>query len=157
MVVARQVTMAGLSKRNLTYNRTCIKDICTETLIFCYLKCVFPFWLTGIAPCSSLSQAEPKIQKLEETWCVKITWNRTFLGIAGLSFPQSNFYIHCHLKILGLTKTAILIVKLSGCRYFFGHKSLVKNVAWQDSQASQSNHLSDAFFNVLARSSILCY
>ena len=45
--------------------------------------------------------------------------NGTFLGIAGLSFPQSNFYIHCHLKILGLTKTAILIVKLSGCRYLF--------------------------------------
>ena len=62
----------------------------------------------------ALSQAnQPKIQKLEITWCVKITWNRTFLGIAGLSFPQTNFYIHCHLKILGLTKTTILIVKLS--------------------------------------------
>ena len=34
LVVARQVTMAGLSKRNLTHNRTCIKDICTETTIF---------------------------------------------------------------------------------------------------------------------------
>ena len=34
LVVARQVTMAGLSKRNLTHNRTCIKDICTETIIF---------------------------------------------------------------------------------------------------------------------------
>ena len=104
----------------------------------------------------ALSQAnQPKIQKLEETWCVKITSNRTFLGIAGLSFPQSNFCIHYHLKILGLTKTAILILKLSSCRYLFGHKSLVKSVACQDSQASQSNHLSDAFFNVIARRSIL--
>ena len=36
LVVARQVTMAGLYKRNLTHNRTsCIKDIkCTETIIF---------------------------------------------------------------------------------------------------------------------------
>ena len=50
-----------------------------------------------------------------------------FLGIAGLSFSQSNFYIHCHLKILGLTKAAILIVKLSGRRYTFDHKSLVKS------------------------------
>lgn len=33
LLVARQVTMAGLSKRNLTRNRTCIKDICTETII----------------------------------------------------------------------------------------------------------------------------
>ena len=70
----------------------------------------------------------------------------TFLGIAGHSFPQSDFYILCHLRILGLTKTAILIVKLSGCRYTLGHKSLVKSVAWEDSQASQSNNLSDAFF-----------
>ena len=69
--------------------------------------------------------------------------------------PQSNFYIHCHLEILGLTKTALLIVKFSGCRYLFGHISLVKSVAWPDSQASQSNHLSDAFFNVLARRSIV--
>ena len=34
LVVARQVTMAGLSKRNLTHNHTCIKDIRTETIIF---------------------------------------------------------------------------------------------------------------------------
>ena len=34
LVVARQVTMAGLSKRNLIQNRTCITDICTETIIF---------------------------------------------------------------------------------------------------------------------------
>ena len=34
LLVARQVTMAGLSKRNLTHNRTCIKDICTGTTIF---------------------------------------------------------------------------------------------------------------------------
>ena len=34
LVVARQGTMAGLSKRNLTHNRTCIKDICNETIIF---------------------------------------------------------------------------------------------------------------------------
>ena len=34
LVVARQVTMAGLSKRNLTHYGTCIKDICTETIIF---------------------------------------------------------------------------------------------------------------------------
>ena len=52
------------------------------------------------------------IQKLQETWCVKITSYTTFLGIAGLSFPRSKFYIHCHLKILGLTKPMILKVKL---------------------------------------------
>ena len=99
----------------------------------------------------ALSHAnQPKIQNLEETWCVKITSNRTFLDIAGLSFPQSNFYIHCHLRILGLTKTAILIVKLSGCPYLFGHKSLVKSVAGQYSQASQSNQLSDAFLPEVA-------
>ena len=138
-------------KRNLTQNRTCIKDICTGTIIF-VTSMRFPVlanWPCAVFP----------IQKLQETWCVKITSYTTFLGIAGISFPGSklNFYILCHLKILGLTKTAILKVKLSGCRYIFGHKSLVKSVAWQDSQASNSNHLSVLFFNVLAKSSILCY
>ena len=60
------------------------------------LQCVFPFWLTGIAACSQANQ--PMIQKLQETCCVKITSYTTFLGIAGVSFPRSNFYIHCHLK-----------------------------------------------------------
>ena len=67
------------------------------------------------------------IQKLEETWSVKIISYRTFHGIGGLSF-RSNFYIHCHLKILVLTETAILI---------FG----LPTHLWQDSQASQSNNL----------------
>ena len=80
--------------------------------------------------CVPVSQAnQPMTQKLEETCCVKIFSYRIFLGIAGLSFPRSNFYIPCHLKILGLTQAAILIVKPSGCRYLFGHKSLVKSVA----------------------------
>ena len=34
-------------------------------------------------------------------------------------------YIHCHFKILGLTRTVILIVKLSGCRYTFGRNASV--------------------------------
>ena len=55
----------------------------------------------GIALCPKLIN-QPMIQKLEETWCVKITSFRAFLDIAGLSLPRSNFYIHCHLKIRGL-------------------------------------------------------
>ena len=80
----------------------------------------------------AVSQAnQPMIQKLQETWCAKITSYRTFVGIGDLSRPLSNFYIHYHLKILGPTKTAILIVKLSGCRNTLGHhiKSLDKSVA----------------------------
>ena len=51
----------------------------------------------------AVSQAnQPMIQKLEETWCVKITSYRTFLSFAGLSLPRSNFYIHSHLEILRL-------------------------------------------------------
>ena len=118
LLVAQQVTMAGLSKRNLTHSRTFIKDICTGTIIF-VTSMRFPLWLTGIAACSQANQ--PMIQKLQETCCVKITSYTTFLGIASLSFPRSNFYTHCHLKILGLTKNAVLKVKLSGCRYIFGH------------------------------------
>ena len=56
-------------------------------------------------------------------------------------FSAVKFYIHCHLKILGLTKTAISRMKLSGCRYIFGHKSLVKSAGRQYSQASQSNQV----------------
>ena len=112
LVVARQVTMAGLSKGNLTHNRTCIKDICTETILS-LPQMRFPVLVNW--HCALCHANQPKIQKLEETWCVKITSN-------SISFPQSHFYIHCHLKILSLTKTAILIVKLSGCQYLFGHK-----------------------------------
>ena len=125
MVVARQVTIAGLSKRYLTHNCTCIKEICAGT--FCYLNeflvlvnCYLVFcWF---APCSQANQ--PMIQKFEETWCVKLSSYRTFHGITDLSF-RSNFNIHCHFKILGLTRTAILIVKLSGCRYIFGRNASV--------------------------------
>ena len=85
-------------------------------LVNCYL--VFCWF----APCSQANQ--PMIQKFEETWCVKISSYRTFHGITDLSF-RSNFYIHCHFKILGLTRTAILIVKLSGCRYTFGRNASV--------------------------------
>ena len=123
--------MAGLSKRNLTHNCTCIKDICTGT--FCHLNAfsVLVNWHLVFCWFARRSQAnQPIIQKLEETWCVKITSYRTFHFIGCLSF-RSIFYIHCHLKILGLTETAILI---------FG----LPTHLWQDSQASQSNNLSDA-------------
>ena len=123
--------MAGLSKRNLNHNWACIKEICTGK--FCHLNAfsVLVNWhlvFCWFAPCSQANQ--PMIQKLEETWSVKIISYRTFHGIGGLSF-RSNFYIHCHLKILVLTETAILI---------FG----LPTHLWQDSQASQSNNLSDA-------------
>ena len=85
-------------------------------LVNCYL--VFCWF----APCSQANQ--PMIQKFEETWCAKLSSYRTFHGITDLSF-RSNFYIHCHFKILGLTRTAILIVKLSGCRYTFGRNASV--------------------------------
>ena len=52
LLVARQVTMAGLSKRNLTHNRTCIKDICTGTIIF-VTSMRFPVvvnWHCGVFP-----------------------------------------------------------------------------------------------------------
>ena len=90
----------------------------------------------------TLSRAnQPKIQKLEETRCVNITSNRTWPLFSAVTLlhplPFKNSRSH---------KTAILIVKLSGCRYLFAHKSLVKSVPRQYSQAAQSNHLSDAFF-----------
>ena len=123
--------MAGLFKRNLNHNWTCIKEICTGK--FCHLNAfsVLVNWhlvFCWFAPCSQANQ--PMIQKLEETWSVKIISYRTFHGIGGLFF-RSNFYIHCHLKILVLTETAILI---------FG----LPTHLWQDSQASQSNNLNDA-------------
>ena len=40
-------------------------------------------------------------------------------------FFSIKLYLHCHFKILGLTRTAILIVKLSGCRYIFGRNASV--------------------------------
>ena len=115
------------SPKETTHNRICIKDVkCTETMIF-VTSMRFPVLVNW--HCAQSQANQQKIQNLEEKWCMKITSYRTFLGITGLSFPQSNFYIHCHLKILGLTKTAILIVKLLVCRYTFGNKSLVKSVA----------------------------
>ena len=80
----------------------------------------------------ALSQAnQPKIQKLEETWCVKITSNRTWPFFSAvtllhpLSFKNSRSHKNCDFD----SET-------------FG----LKSVAWRYSQASQSNHLSDAFF-----------
>ena len=66
------------------------------------------------------------------------------------SFPQSNFYIHCYLKIVSLTKIAILIV----------NTSLVIKV-WSQVLRDSIHRLPNLtiwampFFNVLARSSIL--
>ena len=103
LVVARQVTMAGLSKRNLTHSRTCITAICAETIIFvtsnafsrsCQLA-------LRLVPCCSTEDPKTRGNVVRE--------NNLKQNMAGLSFPQSHFYIHCHLK------TAILIVKLSGC------------------------------------------
>ena len=119
--------MAGLSKRNLTHNFTCIKELFTGT--FCRLNAfsVLVNWhlvSCWFAPRSRVNQ--PMIQKLEETWCVKITSYRTFHGIPGLSF-RSNFYTHCHLKILDLTETAILIVKFLGCTHTFTFHTPIPN------------------------------
>ena len=68
--------MAGLYKRNLIQNCTCIKDICTETIIF---VTSMPFPVLVLRHCAWSQANQQKIQKLEETWCMKITSNRTFL------------------------------------------------------------------------------
>ena len=124
LVVARQVTMAGLSKRNLTHNRTCIKDICTETIIFVTSNAFSRSCQLGLrfVPCCSTEDPKTRGNVVRE--------NNLKQNISWYCWPFfSAVKLLPPLPILGLTKTAVLIVKLSGCRYLFGHKSLVKSVA----------------------------
>ena len=96
----------------------------------------------GIALCPKLINRWSKNSRKRGAW--KQPHTEHFLVLLAFLFRDQTFTSIVIWKF-EVSKTAILTVKLSGYRYAFGHKSLVKSVVWQDSQASQSKRLSDAF------------
>ena len=150
--------MAGHSKRNLTHNRTCIKDICTGTIIF-VTSMRFPVLVnwhwTGLAPCSQANgrfyARDVKVVngKYNISWYCWPFFSWVKL-LHPLPFKNYSSHKNCDFESETFADTSLVIKPPH-------HKSLDKSVAWQDSQASQYNHLSVLFFNVLAKSSTLCY
>ena len=130
LVVARQVTMAGLSKKNLTHSRFCIKEICTETIIF-VTSMRFPV-TEGPKTRGNVVRENNLIQNIS-WYCWPFFFTVKLLH--PLPFKNSRSQKNCDSDIETFGLPIHLWSKKSG------QKCCVKEFT-----GLQSNHLSDAFF-----------